>query len=138
MLSDSWVHEVQDANELKLRLLGAEFDDSMRDEIPLAVEVLTKAQYFLLVLDEDPPGGERTAEQVQLVTHPARVAVWRVSDDKLLLRVRREAGGELLGGTPNVEQASLEARQRQANSCALALAVRDAMGDVNVSAVPPQ
>jgi hypothetical protein len=75
-------------------------------------------------------------EAVQGVAHASRVAVYRLSDDKLLLRVRRESGGELIGQAP-ADSDALGARQRQANSCALALAVRDAMGDTGAAAVPP-
>jgi len=58
-----------------------------------------------------------------------------------VLRVRREAAGELIGGTPSVDEDVMAARQRQANSCALALAVRQAIGDRTAAAVenhPPQ
>jgi len=40
--------------------------------------------------------------------------------------VRRRASGELHGATPHNEEAR-KARQRQANSCGLALAVREAI-----------
>lgn len=141
LLSDEWVRDVQEANtELRLRLLSTSYEDAIRDDIPLAVEFLTRAQYFLLVLDEAPSGqpapkasvNVSAAEALQAVAHPARVAVWNLEDGKNLLRLRREAGGQLLGAPPDVGPEVLEARQRQANSCALALDVRTAMGDPNV------
>jgi hypothetical protein len=146
VLSDEWVRDVQDtSSDLRLRALVGGFDDTVRDDVPLAVDLLQRAQYFLLVLDEDAPGmampaadaGVSVAEAVQAVPHFARVAVWRLSDGKALLRVRREAGGQLLGATPSVDAEVLDARQRQANSCALALEIRQAMGDVGAAAVPP-
>ena len=75
---------------------------------------------------------------MQGVQHFARVAVWRLSDDKPILRVRRDAGGELMGASPDVDGDVLNARARQANSCALALSVRDAMGDTSAATVPPK
>jgi hypothetical protein len=146
ILSDEWVRDVQEAtNDIRLRAFTAGFDDVLRDDLPLAAELLQRAQYFVLVLDESVPGlaapapdaGSSPSEALQAVTHPARVAVFRIADEKLILRVRREAGGQLLGATPNLDPEVLEARQRQANSCALALAVREAMGDNTAASVPP-
>jgi hypothetical protein len=146
LLSDEWVREVQDATaELRLRAFVLNFDDAMRDDIPLAVELLTKAQYFLLVLDETPPGeplpaadaGTSAAEAVQAMPHFARIGAWRLSDDKPLLRIRREASGQLLGASPTANPKVLAATQRQMNSCALALEVRQAMGDPNAATAPP-
>jgi hypothetical protein len=146
VLSDEWVREVQDAStELRFRLLATSFEDSIADDIPLAVEVVTRAQYFLLVLDETPPNtpkaaeGTNAAEAVQALPHWARVGVWSLADGKPLLRVRREANGQLLGAPPSVDPDVLDARQRQANSCELAMAVRRAIGDTNATpAAPPE
>jgi hypothetical protein len=142
VLSDEWLRDAQDSStELRLRLLADSFEDTVRDDIPVAADLLTRAQYFLVVLDETPAGlqipqGGNAVEAVQASEHAARVGVWRLSDGKLALRVRREAGGRLLGAQPAVDQEVAEARQRQANSCALALAVRQAMGDTSAPAVP--
>jgi hypothetical protein len=125
-----------------MRLYVTSFDDAIHDDLPLAAEFLTQAQYLLVVLDETPAGAAipadagPLAQAVQGMPHAARIAVFRLSDDKVLLRIRREPGGELMGGTPVTESAALAA-QRQANSCGLALAVREAMGDGNAAAVPP-
>ena len=146
VLTDEWVHDAQETtSDLRVRALVAAFEDAVRDDIPLAVEVLQKAQYLLVVLDEGVPGmvlpgadagPSAAAEAVQGVPHHARVGVWRLSDGKLVLRLRREAGAQLLGATPAVDAEVLASRQRQANSCALALEVRSAMGDTNAAAVP--
>lgn len=147
ILSDDWVRDVQAVDsELRLRLYQTNFEDAIRDDMPLAAELLTQAQYYLVVLDETPPGmalpapdaGTTPGEAVQGTAHFARIGVFRLSDDKLMLRVRRDAGGEMIGVAPSVEPEALAARQRQANSCALAMAVREAMGDTNAAAVPPQ
>jgi hypothetical protein len=144
ILTEEWVRDVQATDvELRTRLFVTNFEDAVRDDIPLAVELLTQAQYLLVVLDETPPGTPATdagtmEEVVQGLPHFSRVAVYRLSDDKLMLRVRRDAGGELIGVAPQASEQSLAARQRQANSCALALAVREAMGDHGAAVVPPQ
>ncbi len=147
-LTDDWIHEVQDAStDLRVRALVAGFDDTVRDDVPRVVEVLQRAQYLLVVLDEDVPGmalpgsdagPSAAAEAIQGAAHLARVGVWRLSDGKQVLRLRREAGGQLLGGTPSVDAEVLASRARQANSCALALEVRTAMGDTNAGSVPGQ
>ncbi len=145
VLTEEWVRDVQSADsELRTRLYVTNFEDAVRDDLPLAAELLTQAQYLLVVLDETPLGTTPPAadagsfeELVQGLPHGARVGVFRLSDDKVLLRVRRESGGELIGAAPS-ESGALAARARQANSCALALAVREAMGDTGAATVPPQ
>jgi len=147
ILSDEWVRDVTAVDsDLRLRLYQTNFDDAIRDDMPVAAELFAQAQYYLVVLDETPAGmampaadaGTSAAEAVQGTEHHARIGVFRLADDKVLLRIRRPAGGELMGGMPNVDGDVLAARQRQANSCALALSVREAMGDTNAAAVPPQ
>ncbi|MFO0756178.1 MAG: hypothetical protein U0359_06785 [Byssovorax sp.] len=146
VLSDDWVRDAQEAsNDLRIRLLTATFDGTIRDDIPLAAELLQNAQYYLVVLDEDAKGADKpdanagvsAAEALQTVPHWARIGVWRLSDGKPLLRIRREASGQLLGATPQLDPEVMDARQRQANSCSLALAVREAMGDTAAAATPP-
>jgi hypothetical protein len=147
LLSDDWVREVQEANELTLRALDGTFDDVVRDDMPMASDLLREAQYFLLVIDEkakdEPapaPGTDKTskpAETRQALEHFARIGVWRVADDKLVIRLRRETAGQLLGASGALDPEVAEARQRQANSCSLAIAVRQAMGDKNAATVPP-
>ncbi len=57
VLTDEWVHDAQETtSDLRVRAMVGGFDDAVRDDIPLAVEVLQKAQYYLVVLDEDVPG----------------------------------------------------------------------------------
>jgi hypothetical protein len=136
VLSDAWVRDVLDAtNELRVRLLAGTFDDVSRLDLPVAVDLLTRAQYFLLVLDENPadgapavrPDGGTVTEAVLATPHSARVGLWRLSDGKQVLRIRRDASGQLMGSAPPSDPDVADARQRQANSCALALDVRTAM-----------
>ena len=145
VLSNEWVRDVQEAsNDMRIRVLAASFEALLRDDVRLAVDLLSKAQYYLVVLDDAPPGGAPEAadggsksEALQAVPHAARIGIWRLADDKLVLRVNRDAAGELLGGALEVGPDVMEARQRQANSCALALAVRKVMGDTKAGSVPP-
>jgi hypothetical protein len=131
VLSDEWVGEVQGVDDdLRLRVLTGTFDDTMADDIPVAIDLLTRAKYFLAVLDE-------AGSSAEAAPHPSRVGIWRLSDGKLVVRLRREASAELRGGVPVVETDTLEARQRQANSCALALEVRRAIGDPSAATTPP-
>lgn len=147
VLNDEWVREVQEGNELMVRALGGTFDDLVRDDMPMATDLLREAQYFLVVIDEkaenEPaplPGTDKTskpAETRQALQHFARIGVWRITDDKLVVRLRRETAGQLLGASGALEPDVAEARQRQANSCSLAIAVRQAIGDTNAATVPP-
>jgi hypothetical protein len=137
VLTDDFVREVQDANDIGLRALGAAFDDAARDDFPTAIDLLTRAQYFLVVLDEgvdqlpegSPRSGSGASEALLARPHFARVAVYRLSDKKLVLRTRREAAGVVLGGDGALDPQVAAARARQINSCALAMAVRGVMGD---------
>jgi hypothetical protein len=146
VLTDEWVNEVQEVTtDLRLRVLAGSFDDTTQDDLPVAIDLLARAQYFLLVLDEIPTNAALPAtdagslgEAIQAVPHHARIGIWRLSDGKAMLRLRREASGQLLGATPMIEADVMAARQQQTNSCALALAVRLAMGDKDASVVPPQ
>jgi hypothetical protein len=138
ILSDEWTREVQDANELGLRALTTSFDEATVDDLPIAADLLQRAEYFLLVLDE-PTSPEAPANELLAQPHWARVAVVRLADDKLVVRVRREARGAVVGPTGAFDGDTVAARARQANACGLALAVREAMGDSTAEAwVDPQ
>lgn len=139
VLSDDFVRDVQEANDFGLRALDGTFEDIMRDDLPLATELLTRAQYYLVVLDEPSPEAKgQSTDDLLASSHTARIGLWRLSDDRPVLRLRREANAELRGGMPVVDAEVMAARQRQANSCALALAVRQAIGDGSAAAVAPE
>ncbi len=128
-LDEAWVRDVETASdELRLRLREAEIDDVRDNDLPLANEVLGKARYLLLVVDEipkdlKPDPARAVADVVQLERHTARVAVIDLATDKLLLRVQRVADAQI----PAVPGAAQEAIQRQVLNCALAERVRDAI-----------
>ncbi|MDI1483217.1 hypothetical protein QHF84_41860 [Polyangium sp. y55x31] len=143
ILSEDWVREAQETSgELRLRALTSFFEDAVRDDIPIAVDLLTRAQYFAVVLDETPPNfqvpaGMSKSEALRGVPHASRVGIWRLSDNKLVLRVRRTPDVELKMAGAQLDERVVNAQQRQALSCALANAVRDAMGDTQAGVVPP-
>lgn len=136
VLSDQFVRDVQDAStDLRLRLLEGMFEDATRDDIPVAVDLITRARYFLVVVDERPepearPDAEEGAPSPEPVeppgVFPARVGLWRLEDGQQLLRLRRTPEANLAGNIPENLRAAA-ARLRQAQSCALALEVRSAI-----------
>jgi len=134
VLSDEWTVDLRTTtNDMRVRLLHGELDAMASEDVPLAVEALRNATFFLLVLDEDPAGMEpdADAEAVQAVPHPARVFLYglRAPHDRLLLRLRRDVDAQLLtgAGTALVSAEALAAQKRQANGCQLALEVRRAV-----------
>jgi len=134
VLTDDWITEVREAgDDMRVRLLEHDFEATVKDDVPAAIEVLGRAQYFVLVLDESPadraavPEAGTPMESLQTVAHPARVFVWDIPRDKLLLRVRTEASAQLTG--PSTDPKTSLAIKRQANSCAIAVGVRRALGD---------
>jgi hypothetical protein len=144
VLSDDFIRDVQEASgELELRKFVLFFEDTVKDEIPIAIDLLERAQYFTLVLDEPVdnltvPQGSTKSEALRSVSHPSRVGIWRLSDSKLVLRVRRTPDVDLKQTGMVTDERVLLAQKRQALSCTLAGSVRDAMGDSDVALEKPQ
>ena len=130
VLSDEWTLGLRTAgDDMKMRLLQREFETAVRDDVPLAVDLLTRAQFFLLVLDEAPPDQKAPLplEDLQAVPHPARVFLWSLKGgQEPLLRLRRQVNGKFVaaGEMAPTDPSVLAAEQRQVNSCQLALEVR--------------
>jgi hypothetical protein len=136
VLSSDWSDELHAADsELAVNAYDRDLDSVAKHDVPVAVEIMNKAKFVTLVMDEEPPGGlpkqapdaGETAEQVlQRTPHFARVGVWEIATRTPLLRLRAQAAAEFvaMGGHPPTSAESLAAQARQANSCALALAVR--------------
>jgi hypothetical protein len=144
-LSPEFEREVREApNGLTLRALDLAFEDSKRIDLPIAADLLAKAQFFLVVVDERPPpvsaptkeGAEAAPSPDDVdaaagVTYPSRVGLYRLSDKKLLLRVTRDPKIDLklMTGRLPTDSVSVSASiQRQAHSCALANEVKKAAG----------
>jgi hypothetical protein len=130
ILTDDWVDTVKAADDdLRLRIYREQYDKAVRDEIPLAIDVVKRAQFFLLVLDEDVPealaftdGGPPTEEALELVDHPARIHLFELPGGKEILRLRRSGDARLIpaGERMITDPETRDAMQRQANNCALA------------------
>ncbi len=137
ILTDEWVEAVREADDdLRLRIFVEQYDKAIREEIPVAIDVVKRAAFFLLVLDEDVPeasafseGGAITEEALQLVEHPARVFVFDLRGDKPILRLRRSGSARVLPAGERVvtDEETRDAMQRQANNCALANLVETAL-----------
>ena len=154
IMTDEWVADIQDvSNKLAMRGVQATFEEINDYDLPVAVDLLARSKYFLVVVDElvkadeqdidqslpDVDAGTQDDRSIPTAAHPARVCLWRLEDGKKMLALRREAAGTLRG--PGVEQVPLQTRiaqQRQANSCSLALAVREAIGAERAPSVPEQ
>jgi len=135
VLTEDWAHEVAIAgDDMRLRLLEREFQDVVQEDMPLAMGLVDRAEYFVLVLDEpatlaveEQPGKTRS-EGLQTVAHPTRVLVYDLRTNAQLLRVREQVTANVGVSTSHPEIAA--AVRRQANNCALALAVSEKLGDV--------
>jgi len=145
VLSTAWTDELHEAsNDLAIVAYERDLDRVTREDVPIAAEILTRAKYFVAVLDEDPKdgmppendAGETKAERVQRTAHFARVGIWDLRSGELVARVRRRAEGRFVpvGEAKVQREATRFAQQRQANSCALALAVREALSPAAAAA----
>ncbi len=122
VLQPEWVSEVREAGDsLRLRVFQQQFDKAVRDEIPLAVDIVKGAQLFVLVLDE--PGSDPSMDEaaLQSVAHPSRVFLFDLAASGAeLMRVRRVGYAALLGGAvASADEATAVAMRRQANNCSL-------------------
>lgn len=130
ILTDDWALEVETADDdLRLRVFEEQYDKAVRSEIPLAIDVVERAQFLLLALDEDVPeaaklveGGPITEAALQLVPHPTRVHVFDVASGRELVRLRRTGEAQVIPVGERVisDPEIVDAMQRQANNCALA------------------
>ena len=136
VLTTDWSDELHEADsELAVNGYDRDLDSVAKHDVPVAVEIMNKARFVTLVIDEDPPGGlpppakgslETPEEELQRLPHFARVGVWDLSTKTPLLRVRAEAAADFvaMSGHRATSPETAAAQSRQANSCALALAVR--------------
>jgi hypothetical protein len=134
VLSDDWAREVKESSDKdRLRVFRQQYDKAKRDQIPLAIDIVKRAQFFLLVLDEDVPeakelsgdAGTITQEALQQVPHPARVHIVNLKTGAEIARVRRtaEADFHFVGDEAVRDPEVRAAMKRQVNNCALAQAV---------------
>jgi hypothetical protein len=128
VLTDEWQAEVRNASDdMRLRVFQDQYERAKRDEIPLAIDILKKAEFFLLVLDDDvadaqPSGdaGLRT-EDLMLVKHPTRIWIADLRRKTTLVRLTRSVDADYRvasGATTHAEEIE-QAMRRQVNNCAL-------------------
>jgi hypothetical protein len=140
VLTDEWTVGLRTASsDMKMRLLEREYEVAVKEDVPLVIDLLTRAQFYLLVLDEEPEGGDTggkaakpTYEEIQAVAHPARVFLFGLKGavaNKPLLRFRMNVDARIVpaGETATSDPKIVSAQQRQANSCQLALGVRSVL-----------
>jgi hypothetical protein len=140
ILTDEWVHDVETADDdLRLKIFEEQYDKAVGGEVPLAVDIVKRAQFFLLALDEDVPeaahfveSGPITEAALQLVPHPTRVHLFDVATGRELLRLRRSGDAQVIPAGERVitDPEMMDAMQRQANNCSLA-------GQVEMALAPP-
>jgi hypothetical protein len=141
VLSPQWSDELHQASsDLAVTARDRDLDRVTHDDVPLALEIFSRARWFTVVLDETPPGGvpperpdaerpETPAQRIQAVEHHARVGIWELSSGRRLLRLRDRAWARLerVGEKKELPADSVAAQQRQASSCALAMSVEEAL-----------
>jgi hypothetical protein len=161
VLSPTWSDELHQAgDDYQVRVFSRDLDKAFKDDVPIAIEMITRAKYFTAVLDEMPRKGfspasasqadaglERDELRVQLVEHPVRVGIWDLTSGQSVLRMRVESGAEIMpiGRSHMAEPHVMAAQQRQANNCGIALDVKarieaarvDATGSVPAANVEP-
>jgi hypothetical protein len=137
VLGEEWTVALRTADDdIQMRLREREFDSAVKDDIPLVIDLLTRAQFFLLVLDEEPsdtkPGEKWNLAELQAAPHPARVVLYSFKENRPLLRLRREINGRFIpaGDIARNDPELVAAQQRQVNSCQLALSVREAVSQL--------
>jgi hypothetical protein len=137
ILTDDWAHEVEAADDdLRLKVFEEQYDKAVGTEIPLAVDIVKRAQFFLLALDEDVveaaryvESGPITESALQMVPHPTRVFLFDVATGREMLRLRRIGDAQVIPAGERVitDPEMVEAMQRQANNCSLASQVETAL-----------
>jgi hypothetical protein len=129
------------SDELQVRAMELELEDTAKHEVPAAAELIKRSKYFTAVLDEEPAPGssdlpadagveESEQERLQATDHFVRVGIWDIGRAEQLLRMRVPLAGRFIElgqqrTTPGPD--ALRARQRQANNCAAAVEVREAL-----------
>jgi hypothetical protein len=130
ILTDDWIGEVKDAPDpLRLKIFEEQYEAAVKTEIPLAIDLVQKAQFLLLVLDEDSEearalaeGGTVTEAMLQGTPHYARVHLYDLRSGKEVLSVRRSAEASFVfaGEHATTDPETADAMKRQVNNCALA------------------
>lgn len=136
VLGTPWLTEVQNAtDDLRMGYFASQFEKAEREEIPVAIDIVKKARFFLLLLDEDVPAATQESDaglfvsDLSLVPHPVRIFLVNLKTKEVVLRLRASADGEFRSVTETaLSEESRKAIQRQVNNCSLAGTALKAMG----------
>ncbi|MGH7294022.1 MAG: hypothetical protein ACRELB_03770 [Polyangiaceae bacterium] len=147
ILTPEWVNEVRLADDdLRLRVFTEQFAKASKTEIPLAIDIVKRASFFLLVLDEDTPeaaqyvdSGGIDEEALQMVPHDARIHLFDLATKKEILRLKRSGDARVIPAGEHVvtDSETRDAMQRQANNCALARRVDEALRPAPTASAAP-
>jgi hypothetical protein len=141
VLTPEWTEALAAAtDELQVRALELDLQSVAKHEAVAAAEVVRRSKHFTVVLDEEaspetmrtaeaPSADESPEEQLQTVDHRVRVGVWDIERSMPLAIVEVAAAGRFvrLGSTGSAAPKTMRAQQRQANNCAAATEVRNAL-----------
>ncbi len=139
VLSDAWAADVHDATDaLRLRVFQQQYDKATTDEIPQSIEIIKRARFFLLVLDEDEhaakakaDGGAITEEILQTVEHESRVRIVNMETWADIARLKRTGVGDIIPVGENhapEDPETHDAMSRQVKNCSLGQQVTQALG----------
>ncbi|MGH7282345.1 MAG: hypothetical protein ACRELY_12520 [Polyangiaceae bacterium] len=148
ILTDEWANEVRDSSDdLRLRVFQQQYDQAVNGEIAQSIDIIKRARFFLLVLDEDEPeaktkadGGAITEEILQTVEHESRVRIVDTQTWKDIAVLRRTGVGDLVQVGENhgpVDSESRDSTSRQVKNCSLGMQVSRALG-FDKDRAPPQ
>lgn len=129
ILDGAWVDEMKKQDDaVHLKVFEVQYEKAVSEDIPLAIDIIKRAQFFLLVLDEDVPeakeiagAGKITEEALQQVPHPTRIRIvnLKTNADVARLRLQGEADAVVVQGAVT-DPGIRAAMKRQVNNCALA------------------
>jgi hypothetical protein len=138
VLSDSWTADVREStDDLRLRVFKQQYEKATTEDIPLSIDIIKRARFFLLVLDEDvheakakADGGAISEEILQTVPHDTRVRVVNMQTWEDIARMKRTGVGELIsvGEHAPEDPETHDAMTRQMQNCSLAMQVSRAIG----------
>ncbi len=148
MLGVDFINDVRTTtNDLRMRNLAFALDYYAKNDFPTVRDAAKQAEYFLLVLDEDPTPmpstsaafgeGATAAQRIAAVPHPMRLQVFRLVEGREILRVRRtpEASVVQVQGDVVGPAAGVELRKAQALGCSFATDALDTLGEDQVPAM---
>lgn len=151
ILSPEWTDELHAAtSDYQTRVFERDLEKVAKTDIPIAIDLVSTARYFTVLLDEAPEGGfdalrerseqEKSTEEgavrpallIQGLDHAVRLGIWEVASGRELFRGRFQAGAEFvpMGRQKTAPQRNLDAQQRQVNNCGIAVDFRARVASV--------